>query len=156
MFLFATILASFVVMPADRVEAWIVAEQGEPAYASVSWDRLPTEAEVKALLPQAKTGTGYAHLRCALIARNGQLTRCKTDHGDVNLKTSLDPDYERAGLLAVKYFRVDRELAKKWQGRSYSIVINVAFTNGTGVRVWGNCYPFCQAGLPNAPVPPNR
>lgn len=144
------------VVSAERVQASIMTVDGKPIADVVSWARLAMDGEIKPLLPKGKIGLGYAHILCTSIRANGQPFNCQTSRDGLGQNASLDADFERIGLKAVQLMRVDPSVTKRAVGKKLSFHISIAFKNGDGVRRWGDCYPFCQAGLPQAPVVPSR
>lgn len=143
------------ILQSERVQASIISDDGQATYEEVEWVRLPTDNQVKPLLPTRKQGVGYAHIRCSSIRPNGQPSRCVTSRDGLGQSAALDPDFERAGLLTVKLLRVTPEITRRWKGKSFTLHVSFAFVIGNGSRRWGNCYPFCQSGLPAAPVAPS-
>lgn len=142
------------ILQSERVQASIISDDGQ-AYEEVRWVRLPTDSEVSPLLPIRKRGVGYAHIRCSSIQPNGQPSRCETSRDGLGQSAGLDADFERAGLKTINLLRVTPETARRWRGKSFTLHVSFAFVIGNGSRRWGDCYPFCQSGLPAAPVAPS-
>lgn len=140
----------------EQIQSSVITQSGQLISEKISWVKLPTDKEIKPLLPKSKVGFGYAHIRCSAIRSNGQPLNCETSRDGLGPNASLDSDFERAGLAAVNLMRADPYLARHWSRKDLVISINIAFENGASPRKWGDCYPFCQAGLPPAPVAPSQ
>lgn len=154
-----TVFAFLLIPPillGDRVQASIISNDGQAAYEVVEWVRLPADRQIDPLLPAQKRGVGYAHIRCSSIRPNGQPSRCETSRDGLGQSAVLDLDFERAGLKTINLLRVTPDIARRWRGKSFTLHVSFAFVMGNGSRRWGDCYPFCQSGLPAAPVAPSR